>query len=71
MRLELTTSSVTGWRSNQLNYRAKIDYLTSIAKKLCFVNSFFEKNINCIKTFGKIIEINSNLLIFFVNCAII
>jgi len=45
--------------------------LTSIAKKLCFVNSFFEKNINCIKTFGKIIEINANLLIFFVNCAII
>ena len=23
IRLELTTSSVTGWRSNQLNYRAK------------------------------------------------
>ncbi len=23
MRLELTTSSVTGWRSNQLSYRAK------------------------------------------------
>ena len=22
-RLELSTSSVTGWRSNQLNYRAK------------------------------------------------
>jgi hypothetical protein len=22
IRLELTTSSVTGWRSNQLNYRA-------------------------------------------------
>ena len=24
IRLELTTSSVTGWRSNQLNYRARL-----------------------------------------------
>ena len=51
MGFEPTTSSVTGWHSNQLNYRTISKQLVYDTTELCACQGNFEKNFDFLKVY--------------------